>query len=127
MDRFAHLPGNGLHRGKGLAVDPDPVANSALAKPTDGVPSRGFRRFGGDVALGVEAERPVVQIGRADPQHRVVIDRDLGVDDDPLTVPGMGSEGEEAIVTVGLLQSEQNLGSGRIHGDPVKPAGAGSS
>jgi hypothetical protein len=38
-------------------------------------------RFDGEVALGVERDRAVVQVRRTDPQQLVVDDRDLRVDE----------------------------------------------
>jgi hypothetical protein len=102
------------------------VRNGALAKPLDSRPARCIRGLGGDVALGVEAERPVVQIRRADAQYRVIIDRDLGVDDNPRALARLRGEGEESIVSVSLFQSKQDLGTSSIHGDPVEPARTGS-
>ncbi len=79
-----------------------------------------------DVALRVEAQRPVVQVGRADPQQAIVDDRHLGVDDDPLAGPCVGAEGEEPVVPIGGFQPEQNLGPGGVHRHAVEPTGAAS-
>ena len=38
------------------------------------------RRLEGEIAFGVDADRAVVQVGRADPQHAIVDDHHLGVD-----------------------------------------------
>ena len=97
-----------------------------MPKMPDGLAARLILRRDGDIALGVETERPVVQIGRADPQQDVVHHGHLGVDDDPLAVLRIGAEGEEAVVPVSAFQPEQDLGPCRVHGHAVEPARAAS-
>ena len=46
----------------------------------------GRSRLQGQVALGVEARRAMVQVGRSHPQQPVVDDGDLGMDDDRMAM-----------------------------------------
>ncbi len=77
----------------------------------------------GEVALGIEAHRAVVEVGRAHPQQDVIDHHHLGVDIDVPAVLGDGAVEAEAIVPVRLAKLLHEQRPGRSHGLLLEPAG----
>src|SRR5438045_9581284 len=65
-----------------LRIRPAKMAEHAITKPNDGLALIRRLSLESQIALGVYAERPIVQICRADPQQNVVDDHGLGMDHD---------------------------------------------
>jgi hypothetical protein len=82
----------GLEHVLGLVIEE--VADQPTHEGADRRPAGLVGPLEGDVAFGVQPDRAVVEIGRAEPQHAVVHDRHLGVDDDrrPLGVRALKAE-----------------------------------
>ena len=74
------------------------------------------------IAFGIQAHRPVVHVGRADMQHLVVHDHQLGMDIDRLAAGRHRMIQAQAPLPIEPAQRFEQARAGRIHGDRLEPA-----